>query len=1063
MNSDAEPTLQAFAVAAREHPILAATPTWQRYGVPAAVLILGLLGTLWAYHAARDYVLQRAIARFDSEPIHDTQPPPPRPNYDDVTVDHLMPKIVGWGGIAMSVLLSAILWSAAARGSSAIALARRVTVSLRESEERLKAILDNTSAVVYLKDVNGRYLLVNRQFERLFGKSQEETLGKTDDEVFPAMSAAAYRENDRRVLASGEPLEVEEPVVHRDGLHTYISNKFALLNHDGKPYAVGGVSTDITAQKNAEQAFRDSEARYLSLVESLPLRTWSKDCEGKFTFANKQLCRDFGKTLSDLIGRIDYDFAPFELADKYQRDDRRVRETRQVFEDIEEFQLSDGRKQYIQVLKAPLFNSKGEVIGTQGMSWDVSARVLAEKATQQAKEAAEAANRAKSVFVANMSHEIRTPMNGIIGMSELLLDTSLTPDQRECVMMVNESADSLLSLINDVLDLSKVESGKLDLESIPFELGEVLGDALKLLALRADKKGLELAWRMQPAVPRVVMGDPARLRQVIINLIGNAIKFTDHGEVVLRVQFASAEDPAAADTHQNITLQFSIVDTGIGIPPEKQQLVFEAFEQADSSTTRRYGGTGLGLTISMKIVEMMGGRIWLESEPGRGTVFHFSANFAVPTESEQFVGALDEPWRELRDLRVLVVDDNATHCSIMAEVLQSWGVAAETVADAGNALGQLRQAAAQARPFQLVLADAQMPGHDGFWLAEQIGGDQSLAATTIMMLSASHQPLDSQRCRKLRIPAYLAKPIKPSELLDAIMAALGPVVEADETAAADSPESLLAPRTLRILLAEDSPVNQRVAIALLEKWGHRVSVASNGRQAIAMFAKQDFDLVLMDVQMPEMDGLEATRAIRTYEKHSGRHVPIVALTAHAMKGDRERCLDAGMDAYVTKPIRSKELARVIRESTQQGGERNSEIDDTAAGNAETISSRNGHGANKLTDQTRIDWEKALESVDGNRQLLLELIDIFREECPKLRDEILAAIKSADLPGLRRAAHTLRGALSHLAAGNAVALAQEIEDQARQQKLAEATAIWPHLEAELESLTPALDEFAKQPC
>ena len=508
----------------------------------------------------------------------------------------------------------------------------------------MKAILDNTTAVVYLKDLNGRYLLVNHRFEQLFGKSQAESLGKTDDELFPVLSAATYRENDRRVLATGQPLEVEEPVVHQDGLHIYISNKFALLDHAGKPYAVGGVSTDITAQKNAEQAFRDSEARYLSLVESLPLRTWSKDCEGRFTFANQQLCRDFGKTLPELMGRIDYDFAPFDLADKYQRDDRRVRETKQVFEDIEEFQLSDGRKQYIQVLKAPLFNSKGEVVGTQGMSWDVTARVIAERATQQAREAAEAANRAKSVFVANMSHEIRTPMNGIIGMSELLLDTRLTPDQRECVMMVNESADSLLSLINDVLDLSKVEAGKLDLESIPFELGEVLGDALKLLALRADKKGLELAWRMQPAAPRVVVGDPARLRQVIINLVGNAIKFTDHGEVVLRVQFApTREYRPRLLSDQNVRLQFSIIDTGIGIPPEKQQLVFEAFEQADSSTTRRYGGTGLGLTISSKIVEMMGGRIWLESEPGRGAIFHFTANFALPVESDQPDAALDEP------------------------------------------------------------------------------------------------------------------------------------------------------------------------------------------------------------------------------------------------------------------------------------------------------------------------------------------------------------------------------------------------------------------------------------
>jgi two-component system, sensor histidine kinase and response regulator len=1065
MKSDAEPTEPRFDSAPSEHPILAATPAWQRYGIPAAVLSLGLIGTLWAFMAARDYVLQRAIARYDSQPIHDTQPAPPPPTYNDVTVDHLLPRIVLWGGLAVSVLLSGILWSAAARGASAIALARRVTVSLRESEERLQAILDNTTAVVYMKDVNGRYLLANRRFEQLFQKSQPDILGKTDDELFPSQAASTYQENDRQVLASGKPLEVEEPVVQSDGLHTYISNKFALLDQAGKPYAVGGVSTDITAQKNAEQAFRDSEARYLSLVESLPLRTWSKDCEGKFTFANQQLCRDFGKTLAELMGRIDYDFAPFELADKYQRDDRRVRETRQVFEDIEEFQLSDGRKQYIQVLKAPLFNSKGEVIGTQGMSWDVSARVMAEKATQQAKEAAEAANRAKSVFVANMSHEIRTPMNGIIGMSELLLDTPLTPDQRECVMMVNESADSLLSLINDVLDLSKVEAGKLDLESIPFELGEVLGDALKLLALRADKKGLELAWRMQPGVPRVVVGDPARLRQVIINLVGNAIKFTDRGEVVLRVQFADLNEQANVDHALATKLQFSIIDTGIGIPADKQQLVFEAFEQADSSTTRRYGGTGLGLTISTKIVEMMGGRIWLESEPGRGTVFHFTADFALPGETEQHAQSLDEPWRELHDLRVLVVDDNATHRSILSEVLQSWAVAAEAIADAATALGALRQAAGRGMAYQLVLADAQMPGHDGFWLAEQISRDPSLGVTAIMMLSASHRPDDSVRCRELGIPAYLAKPIKPSELLDAIMAALGPMIDADETVDANSLESLAAPRALHILLAEDSPVNQRVAMSLLEKWGHRVSVAANGRQAIAKFTKQKFDLILMDVQMPEMDGLEATRAIREYEKQSSSHIAIVALTAHAMKGDRERCLAAGMDAYVTKPIRSKELERVIRESVQANSTGNGDNEPSATAAAIETASQNGHDlhANRSVVCGRIDWAKAMESVDGNRQLLVELIDIFREECPKLRQDIATAMAANDCAGMRRAAHTLRGALGHLAAADAVVLAQQLEDHAKQQQLSEAAAVWPRLETELDGLAPALEEFVKQQC
>jgi two-component system, sensor histidine kinase and response regulator len=1004
--------------AANDDYMLAPAPAWRRYGLPLGVFFAGLAASLWAY-----FVAQRHASGLE----------------------RLLPDIMLWGGVMLSMLLGGILWSAGARRASAIALARRVTMSLRESEQRLQAILDNTSSVIYMKDVEGRYLLVNRRFEQLFKRTREEVIGKTDQEIFPQANAAAYQENDRRVLATGIPIEVEEPVQQDDGLHIYISNKFALTDAQGRHYAVGGISTDVTELKKAERAVRDAEARYSSLVESLPLRAWSKDLQGRFTLANQGWLQSHNKELDEIVGKTDFDFSPPHLAAKYQRDDRRVAESRQVFEDVEEFQGGDGRKKYIQVLKAPMFNSGGDVVGTQGMSWDVTERVLAQRALQDAKEAAEAANRAKSAFLANMSHEIRTPMNGIIGMSELLLNTSLNNDQRDYVLMVNESADSLLSLINDVLDLSKVEAGKLELESIPFELGEVLGDALKLLALRADKKNLELAWRMQPDVPDVVVGDPARLRQVVINLVGNAIKFTDRGEVVLRVQ-RLAEAAIAHPSDSAIALRFSIIDTGIGIPEEKQKLVFEAFEQADNSMTRRFGGTGLGLTISTKIVELMGGRIWLESEPRQGTKFHFAARFALPPIEEPEPS--DEPWHDLRDLRVLVVDDNATHRDILAEILGSWRVQVHSAADAISALETLKSAKAIS-PFQLVLADANMPGRDGFWLAEQIASNAALRTTTIMMLTASQRPEDSERCRRLNIPAYLAKPIKPSELLDTMMAAIGPVAQVEEAAQvgrAAGPEQ----RSLHVLLAEDSAVNQRVATALLERWGHRVSIAGNGRQAIAIFAAQPFDLVVMDVQMPEMDGLEATRGIRQYEQGTRGHVPIVALTAHAMKGDRERCLDAGMDAYVTKPIRSKELFRVIQEITQNVPAR-SEPSPTQL----TPDAASGNG--RPTAQC-INWQQALDAIDGNRELLGELIDIFREECPKLRAEIAASLQSGNLPGLRRAAHTLKGALGHLGAAGAVQLAQQIEDHARRASADAIHPLWPLLQTQLDEINQALDQF-----
>ena len=1035
---------------------------------------------------AKDSAIQSGAALFHSRvPFHAGNSDwllefASTPEFENIAIDSITAAVVFWGGIVLSVLLAGMLWTALANRAAALAMAQRARLSQRESENRLQAILDNTSAVVYMKDVSGRYMLVNRRFEQLFKVTREEAIGRTDLELFPRECALSFQENDRKVLANAQPVEVEEPVPHDDGMHTYNSNKFALVDAAGRPYAVGGISTDVTALKKAEVAVRDAEARYFSLVESLPLRTWSKDREGRFIFANKILCATFGYPLAEIVGKTDYDFLPQKLCEKYEHDDRRVIETHQVFETIEEFQTPDGRRLFNQVFKSPVFNSRGEVIGTQGMAWEVTQRVEAERAMRHAKDAAESSNRAKSVFVANMSHEIRTPMNGIIGMSELILDTPLTADQREFVMMINESADSLLSLINDVLDFSKVEADKLDLEAIPFELGEALGDALKLLAIRADKKGLELAWRMMPDVPPVVIGDPARLRQIVINLVGNAIKFTQWGEVVLRVRLCRSEaengqpDEAAGDSDRptsrddnSALLQFSIIDTGIGIPADKQKLVFEAFEQADSSTTRRHGGTGLGLTISNKLVSLMGGRIWLESQPGHGTVFHFTARFMVP----QSIVSEAEPWQELRDLKVLAVDDNATHRGILAEILHNWDVLAETSPDALSALETLRAAAATNRPFQLVLADAQMSGHDGFWLVEQMFSDPALRQTAaIMMLNASRRPQEVERCNHLGILAYLAKPIKPSELLDAMMALVGPVVDGkpSETIAE---ETAAPPRSLSILLAEDSPVNQRVATVMLSKWGHRVTVAANGRQAIAAVAAGEFDLVLMDVQMPEMDGLEATLAIRQREENTRQHLPIIALTAHAMKGDRDRGLAVGMDAYVTKPIRSKELARVINEVCAGGGA-GAESSGTGSFLPGTISpGLSPRGKNVPVPSSvnagpagsasaRIDWQQALEALDGDRKLLAELVDIFREECPKLRAEIAAGLEAGDAPSVRRAAHTLKGSLLHLHAAAEIAIALELETEAKKGHLQTAAELWPRLQTALDGLAPELDSFSQ---
>jgi PAS domain S-box-containing protein len=848
-------------------------------------------------------------------------------------------------------------------------------VELASSDRRHRQIIETSRDAFVGMDSSGIIVDWNRKAAATFGWSAEEVLGrKVSDVMVPERFRAAHEKGLRHFCETGEGPVLDKRIeivgLHRNGHEFPIELTISAMPWGAK-HLFSSVIRDITERKRQErlQASEYGVTRVLAesgtLAEAAP-KIIQAICEGMgWDFSAMWLLDRSTDKLRcvDVWHATRAEVSAFETQTRDSTFPRvvglpgRVLATSktQWVEDVTldgnfprrsaaessglhgalafpilfhgevtgvlEF-LSQGTARPENDLLS-MFSSLGTQIG------QFVARKQGEDELRRAKKAAEAASEAKSTFLATMSHEIRTPMNGILGMTELVLDTELTPEQRENLGLVRLSAESLLSIINDILDFSKIEAGKLDLESIPFDLRESLGETMKSMSFRAHQKGLELIYEVQPEVPEALLGDPGRIRQIFVNLVGNAIKFTEHGEILVGVEEKSREEEA-------VCLHFTVKDTGIGIPQEKQGAIFEAFSQADGSMARRFGGTGLGLTICVRLVAMMGGEIWVESQPGEGSTFHFTLRLGTRDGSASRRAPVQPD--ELREMHALIVDDNFTNRRVLQGMLSRWGMKPTAVDGGRSALQALEIAKSTGRPFPLIVVDGQMPEMDGFSLATEIRKDPALVGATIMMLTSAGHLGDAARCRELGISAYLVKPIRQGELLEAICSTLNQSLQ--KAASLVTRHSLRESKNAkRILLAEDNPVNQKLALRLLERRGYLVSVASNGREAVSELESAEFDLVLMDVQMPEMDGYEATAAIRERERHGARHIPIIAMTAHALKGDEERCLASGMDGYISKPIRTHELFATIERAlhaSHDGKPNHEEMADHLAGVGETM-------------------------------------------------------------------------------------------------------------------------------
>lgn len=906
---------------------------------------------------------------------------------------------------------------------------RKNQAALARTNQRYEQLLAASPCVIYSAEAKADYstLYISPNIYQHTGYRADEFLrrGFWLDKIHPADREKVLEEL-QLLLESGSN-SYQYRFLHADGSYRWIRGKQRVVRDEtGAPVTIAGQWSDLSEVTESGDELDQFFSVGLGLL-------CIRGTDGYFKRVNPAFSEVLGHTERTLLQRPIRDFM--------HADDIEPTETlllnlppgggRASFED--RWRCADGS------FRTLAWSAVRSDRGIYAIARDVTAEKQAEAEMRRGILLAEEANIAKSEFLANMSHEIRTPMNGIIGMTELTLDTDLTDQQREYLQMVHTSAGSLLHVINSILDFSKIEAGKMELEQIDFTLWETLTGAIKPLDLTGRNKGVELLYDEGPNVPERLRGDPGRLRQALTNLVSNAVKFTEQGFVKLTVHRVDSQD-------SSIRLRFAVTDTGIGIPDDKLEHIFGSFNQVDGSMSRRFGGTGLGLAITSGIVNMMGGQIVVESEEGKGSIFSFVSDFSAATQP---VHTTAPPARDLTGLRVLAVDDHEANRTILVDFALRMEMEVTAAASGKEALAALAAAAEAGKPINLALLDCHMPDMGGFELAEKIRKDPRFAGLLMVALTATGQPGDGARCEELGIASYLLRPLAPAELRDALLLTLEKGADAQASGELITRHSLRkARRQLNVLLAEDNRVNQRLATHLLQRFGHRVQLAKTGAEAVEALENDHFDVVLMDIQMPEMDGVEATRRIRARESEDGSFTPIVAMTSHAMVGDRQRFLAAGMDDYISKPIsrdRLREILRSIGKTKPAVGEL--PVEDPAVDLG---------GAEEAFDRAIL-----FEQTDGDSELIQTLVEIFGDDTPDLLAVIEDALEADDANALERAAHTIKGALGVFGAEGARGRAELLEITAREGTIEAARQQYPALKTSIFALEVALKELVAE--